>query len=152
MLLEAIPHADRGKDSASGGWVRTHLVGCCFVIFFFKLLLKIKGGRCCLFVGFFGLVSFFSPCCYEKEKRKKKRKRKERESICGRERRKSPRKESFGLYPRIWLPGPTGMSSHKFSTAPCAESIIKQWEGALGSQGGGARGCSSEARLSSRNE
>lgn len=32
------------------------------------------------------------------------------------------------------------------------QSIIKWWEGALGSQGGGARGCSSQSRLSSLDE
>lgn len=36
MLLEAMSHADSGKDSASGGWVQTHLVGCCFVIYIFS--------------------------------------------------------------------------------------------------------------------
>lgn len=73
MLLEAIPHADRGKDSASGGWVQTHLVGCCFVIFFFQVAFENKRGEVLPFRWFFGLVSFFSPCCYEKEKRKKKK-------------------------------------------------------------------------------
>lgn len=43
MLLEAISHADRGKDSsASGGRVRTRLVGCCFVIYFFQVAFRNK--------------------------------------------------------------------------------------------------------------
>lgn len=49
--------------------------------------------------------------------------------------KKSPRKVSFCLYPRIWIPGPTGMSRHKFSTEAYAECIIRWREGAFGSQG-----------------
>lgn len=124
MLLEAMSYTDSGKDSASGGWVWTHLVGCCFVIYFFQVAFENKKGEVLPFFFFKCLVSFFSPPAATKKKKKKERKKKmgkERESVCGRERRKSPRKESFGLYPRIWLPSPTGMSSHKFSTALCAE-------------------------------
>lgn len=100
MLLEAIPHADRGKDSASGGWVRTHLVGCCFVIFFFQVAFENKRGEVLPFRWFFGLVSFFSPCCYEKEKRKKKKeKERTRECLWARE-KKISKERKFRFVPK----------------------------------------------------
>lgn len=99
MLLEAIPQADRGKDSASGGWVRTHLVGCCFVIFFFfKLLLKIKGGRCCFsFVFWFGF--FFLPLLLRKRKKKKEKKERTREYLWARE-KKISKERKFRFVPK----------------------------------------------------
>lgn len=131
MLFDAMPRSEEGENSAlhRSGLGLTWLA---VVLFFPSYFLKIKGGVVLLFFVVCFVLSLFPPYCYEKEKRK------ERESVCERERKKSPRKVSFCLYPRIWIPGPTGMSSHKFSTEAYAECIIRWREGAFGSQGGGA--------------
>ena len=81
----------------------------------------------------FVLFCLFPPYCYKKEKGKNAR-----VCVSEREKKSSPRKVSFCLYPRIWILGPTGMSSHKFSTEAHAEYIIRWREGAFGSQGGRA--------------
>lgn len=76
-----------------------------------------------------------------------KKKKGKNARVCVSEReKKSPRKVSFCLYPRIWIPGPTGMSSHKFSTEANAECIIRWREGAFGSQGGRALRLTEQSR------
>lgn len=100
MLLEAIPHADRGKDSASGGWVRTHLVGCCFVIFFFQVAFENKRGEVLPFRWFFWFGFFFLPLLLRKRKKKKKReKERTREYLWARE-KKISKERKFRFVPK----------------------------------------------------
>lgn len=136
MLFDAMPLSEEGEKSDLPG-VGLGLTWLAVVLFFPCYFLKIKGGGSGVaFCLFFCFVSFF-PLLLRKRKKERTR-----ECVCERERerkKKSPRKVSFCLYPRIWIPSPTGMSSHKFSTEAYAECIIRWREGAFGSQGGGAR-------------
>lgn len=130
-------------------------------IFFFKLLseIKKKGGEVLPFFFFFkfGFFFFFLPLLLRKRKKKRGKRKKEKNGEKTRELSVGEREENLQgkkvsvCTQEFGLPVPQECLATNFQQH-YVQSIIKWWEGARSSQGGGAQSCGSETRLSSPDE